>query len=61
MRSDGHLSTKNMEGVGSVPPLLSQGLHQDNTGRPLGHQMDNGLETRSMDIAMSLLIQNGVP
>ena len=59
--SDGHLPARNVEGVGSVLPPLSQGLCQDNTGRPLRHQIDNELKTHSIDIAPRLLVQNVVP
>ena len=61
MRNDSHLPANNVEDVGSVLPPLSQGLRQDNTSRPFGHQTHNGLRTHSTDISPSLLIQNGVP
>lgn len=61
MGSDGHLLANNVEGVGSVPPPLSQQLRQGNTSRPLRHQMDNRLETHSIDMTSSLLSQEGVP
>ena len=61
MGSDDHLPANNVEGVGSVPPPLSQGLHQDSTGRPLRHQTDNRLKTRSTDMAPSLLSKDVVP
>ena len=61
MRSDGHLLANNVEGVGSIPPPLSQGLCQDSTSRPFKHQMDNELKTHSMDMAPSLLRKDVVP
>ena len=35
--------------------LLAKVYTQDNTGRPLKHQVDDGLKTRNMDVALSLL------
>lgn len=61
MRSDGHFQANNVEGVGTIPPPLSHGLRQDYVGKPLRHQTDNRLETRSMDMTPSLLGQDGVP
>ena len=61
VRSDGHLSANNVKGVGSGPPPLSQGLCQDNTSKPLLHQMDNELKTRSKDMPPSLLNKDVVP
>ena len=61
MRSDGHLQASNVEGVGSIPPPLSQGLHQDSVGKPLKHQIENRLEIRNMDMTLSLLSQDGIP
>ena len=61
IRSDGHLPANNMEGMGSVPPTLSQCLRQDSIGRPLKHQTDDWLKTYSIDIASSLFVQDGVP
>ena len=55
IRSDGHLPASNVEGVGSIPPPLNQGLCQDSTGRPLEHQTDDWLETHNIDIALRLL------
>lgn len=61
IRSDGHLPANNVEGMGSVPSPLGQGLRQGSTGKPLRDQMNNGLKTRSMDLTLSFLSYEGVP
>lgn len=56
-----HLLASNMGGVGSVPPPLSQALHQDGTRNGLWQQTDDGLKARSPYVAIGLLGHDLIP
>ena len=55
MRSHCLLPISNMKGVGSIPPPLCQGLHQNGAGCGLQQQTDDRLKAHSAYVALCLV------